>query len=146
MFKKIRSNIYPNVTVTSEIRKEFGHYFDKAEGKVKGFLLGYPKQIFIAMLVMIIISAIICFLILNPERQKKKTIDFFNQTTSMTGNVTDGMGEIVELGARVNDIYKLKRQVEQIISKDRLTKADSVFLEKAILILESNNKLIREKQ
>lgn len=143
MFKKIRSNIDPDVTVTRELRKEFGKYFDMAKVKVKGFLETYPKQIFIAMLVMIIISAIICFLILTPERQKKKIPGFLNQTTSMTSNVTDGMGEIVELGARVNDIYKLKRQVEQIISKDRLTKEDSVFLEKAILVLESNNKLIR---
>jgi preprotein translocase subunit YajC len=97
------------------------------------------------MLVIIVISAIICFLILTPERQKKKTPDFFKETVNATNTISGGISEIVELGTKANDIYKLKKQVEQIISKDKLTKADSVFLEKAILVLDSNSKLIRQK-
>lgn len=143
MFKKIRSNIDPDATVAKELRKEFGKYFDKAEEKTNGFLVAYPKQIFIVMLVLIVISAIICFLILNPEQQK--TPNFFNKTINATSSISSGIGEIVELGSKVNDTYELKKQVEQIIAKERLTKADSVFLEKAILVLDSNSKLIRER-
>lgn len=143
MFKKIRSNINPDVTVTRELRKEFGKYFDEAEEKTNSFFMTYPKQIFIGMLVIIVISAIICFLVLTPERQKKKMPDVFKETTSVTNNVTSGLGDIVELGTKVNDIYKLKEQVEQIITKDKLTKSDSVFLEKAILVLNNSNNLTR---
>lgn len=146
MFKKIRSNINPDVTVTGELRKEFGKYFDKAEEKTNSFFVAYPKQIFIGMLVIIVISAIICFLVLTPERQKKKMPDVFKETTSVTNNVTSGLGDIVELGTKVNDIYKLKKQMEQIIAKDKLTKSDSLFLEKAILVLNNSSNLIREKQ
>lgn len=145
MFQKIRSNIDPDATVAKELRKEFGKYFDKAEEKSNGFLLAYSKQIFITMLVLIVISAIVSFLILAPERQKKKKLDFFKETMNMTNNISDGMGEIIELGTKANDIYFLKKQVEQIISKEKLTKEDSVFLEKAIPVLDNNNKLIREK-
>ena len=55
MFKKIRSNIDPDATVAKELRKEFGKYFDKAEGEMNGLVKAYPRQIFIGMLVFIVI-------------------------------------------------------------------------------------------
>ena len=144
MFKKIQSNISPGATVAKELRKEFSKYFDSAEENGRGFLMAYPKQIFIAMLVLMVLSAIICFLILNTKQQKKP--DFINQVANVTTSVTGGIGEVFELKDKVNDIYKLKKQVEHILMKDKLTEADSVFLEKAILVLDSNSKLIREKR
>ena len=40
---------------------------------------------------------------------------------------------------------KDRNKLDDILVKEKLTKEDSVFLEKAIPVLDNNNKLIREK-
>jgi len=72
MFKRISSKVDPDATVAKEIRKEFGKYFDQATDSRNRFLSAYPKQIFIGMVALIIISGIVCFLILTPDQRQKE--------------------------------------------------------------------------
>jgi preprotein translocase subunit YajC len=141
MFKKISSKVDPDATVASEIRKEFENYFDQAANSRNSFFSSYPKQIFIGMVALIVISGIVCFLILTPsQRQKEKMPDFFKGTTNVGNEVTDGVGQIIDLGTKISDLNTLRKQVEAVLAKPKLSHADTVFLEKAIQQLEQSNK------
>jgi preprotein translocase subunit YajC len=93
------------------------------------------------MVALIVISGIVCFLILTPsQRQKEKMPDFFKGTTNVSNEVTDGVGQIIDLGTKISDLNTLRKQVEAVLAKPKLSHADTVFLEKAIQQLEQSNK------
>jgi len=141
MFKRISSNVDPDATVATEIRKEFGKYFDQAANSRNRFFRSYPKQIFIGMVALIVISGIVCFLIFTPsQRQKEKMPDFFKGTANVGNEVTDGVGQIIDLSTKISDLNTLRKQVEAVLAKPKLSHADTVFLEKAIQQLEQSNK------
>lgn len=147
MFKKISSNVDPDATVAKEIRKEFEPYFKMAAETRNRLVNTYPKQIFIGMVALIFISAIVCFLILTPShRQKPNTPDFLKGTANVTDQVTGGVGQIIDLGTKISDLNTLRKQVEQVLKKPKLTHSDTVFLEKAIQQLEQSNKTIKAKK
>nr|WP_181718587.1 hypothetical protein [Pedobacter sp.]QJS06248.1 hypothetical protein [Pedobacter sp.] len=139
MLQKINSNKEPDVTVTSEIRKEFGAYFDKAEEKRNVLLKSYPKQIFIGMLISIAISLIICFVVMTPDvRQKDKMPHYELSGKEVAGNVINGLSDTYKKGSTVVDLIELRTQVEEVLKKPVLTHEDSLFLEKAIILFEQN--------
>lgn len=147
MFKKISSNVDPDATVAKEIRKEFEPYFKMAADTRNRLVNTYPKQIFIGMVALIFISAIVCFLIFTPShRQKANMPDFFKGTANVTDQVTGGVGQIIDLGTQISDLNTLRKQVEQVLKKPKLTYADTVFLEKAISQLEQSNKTLKAKK
>lgn len=147
MFKRISSNVDPDATVAKEIRKEFGMYFDQAADSRNKFLSEYPKQIFMGMIALIVISAIVCFLILTPnQRQKEKMPDIFKGTTRVGTEVSDGVGQIIDLSTKISDLNTLRKQVEAVLTKPKLNHADTLFLEKAILQLEQSNKSRNQKK
>jgi hypothetical protein len=147
MFKKISSNVDPDATVAKEIRKEFEPYFKMAAESRNRLVQTYPKQIFIGMVALILVSAIVCFLILTPShRQKANMPDFYKGASNVTDQVTGGVGQIIDLGTKISDLNTLKKQVEQVLKKPKLSHADTVFLEKAIQQLEQNNKPFKEKK
>ncbi|MEN0053585.1 MAG: hypothetical protein AAGC65_07940 [Mucilaginibacter sp.] len=137
MFKRISSNVDPDATVAKEIRREFGKYFDQATANRNRFLNAYPKEIFIGMVAMIVISAVVCFLVFTPsQRQKEKMPDVFKGTTNVGNQVTSGVGQIITLGTKISDLNKLRKQVEAVLQKPKLSHADTVFLQSAIQQLE----------
>ncbi|RYE27005.1 MAG: hypothetical protein EOP45_02550 [Sphingobacteriaceae bacterium] len=142
MFKRISSNVNPDATVAKEIRKEFAPYFQSAEANRNRLLNTYPKQIFIAMVGLILLSGIVCFLVLTPShRQKENKPDFFKGATNVTNDVTGGVGQIMDIGTKISDLNKLRKQVEEVLQKPNLSHTDTVFLERAIQQLEKSNKL-----
>ena len=137
MFKRISSNVDPDATVAKEIRREFGKYFDQATTNRNRFLNAYPKQIFIGMVAMIVLSGIICFLVFTPgQRQKEKMPDILKGTTHVGNEVSSGVGQIIDLGTRISDLNQLRKQVEVVLKKPQLSHDDTLFLEKAIQQLE----------
>ncbi|WP_121812955.1 hypothetical protein [Mucilaginibacter kameinonensis] len=137
MFRKISSNVDPDATVAKEIRREFGQYFDQAAANRNRFLQAYPNQIFIGMVVMIVLSGIICFLVFTPsQRQKEKMPDVLKGTTHVGNEVSTGVGQIIDLGTRISNLNDLRKQVEVVLKKPKLSHDDTLFLEKAIQQLE----------
>jgi len=133
MFRKISSNKDKDVTVTSEIKNEFSKYFTVAEQKSTAFLTSHSKQVYIAMLVAIAISLIMCFIVFSPsQRQKDKMPHYVRESGGVATNVSDGIGQTYKAGEKVFDLIKLREQVEQVLKKPKLTHQDTLFLEEAI--------------
>ncbi|ERM83043.1 hypothetical protein P872_06100 [Rhodonellum psychrophilum GCM71 = DSM 17998] len=139
MFRKIRSS-EKNTSVFREIRQEFLGTFSKEEQRANHFLNSYPKQIFIVMVVLIIISSILTFVF--PPTEKKPTYPeelFFDSAKDIRDGVSGEISTILDLGDRVKRIRILKTEVERIIQLEEINQADSMFLENAIRELEYFN-------
>jgi hypothetical protein len=121
MFKKIRSDRDPRETVISELKKEFRPYFSKAGQGLKGAAERYPKFLFWMMVINIGLSAILCFTVFRHREIPEKKIQ-------LTAPVTHGLDEIIQAGSALRQTIELKKQVDSLTKKKKLSSADSATL------------------
>ncbi|MBE9599902.1 hypothetical protein [Pedobacter sp. MC2016-24] len=145
MFKKIHSNRDPEVTFFSELRKEFGSHFLRAEKVIVYFLKANPRPLFALMLVLIIASSILSFTVFRDtggssagslpakSRQEAQSIP----------EAASGFDRILETGAALKETIAIKSEVEGIIAKRQLSAEDSVRLSRALDRLEHLQKSIK---
>ena len=121
-----------------ELRKEFSGTLNKGEDSAIFLMNRYPKQIFIGMVILIVLSSILAF-VYRPFEGRQKP-DFMRESVNeISGTVTNEINTILDLGDRVKRISLLKLEVERIILQDNISEEDSMFLEMAILELEYFN-------
>jgi hypothetical protein len=149
MFKKIHSNRDPNDTLYSEIKKEFGEYFGKAERHSKAFLERHTKLVFKLMVGMLVTSIALSFTVFRKRdipANRFKPIQVSRSSAKVDPAViNDGFSKILQAGSALREMIKLKRQVDSITAKKVLTPQDSLVLEKDLDMLQqinssSNNK------
>jgi hypothetical protein len=127
MFRKIHSNRNPQDTLLSELRKEFAVYIDRINASITGFLKQHPNLVYTLMVLFLAASMLLSFTILHNEGQKPGV-----SAKVMASPVSEGFGRILTTGAALKESIQLKAQIETLIAKDSLSKADSAFLGKAI--------------
>lgn len=139
MYRKIHSNDKER-SVLKEIKKEFSGTFSKGEETAVHFLSSYPKQIFISMVVVIIISSILAFVFtplktnpINPEGL------FYEDAEVIKNGVSGEISTILDLSDRAKRLSILKSDIERVIKQKEITEEDSIFLENAIHELEYFN-------
>jgi hypothetical protein len=119
MFKKIHSKRDSSDTLYSEIKKEFGGYFQKAGTKSRSFTERYPKLLFGLMVFCIILSISVVFALRKrPAPPPKITLS----------PVNDGITQVMGLSTALKETIALKTQVDSISQKKTLDKADSARL------------------
>lgn len=127
MFRKIHSNRDPKDTLFSELQKEFAVYLDRIAFSITGFLKMNPNLVYTLMLLFLAASMVLSFTILRHREQQPGV-----SANVMVNPVSDGFGRILETGTALKESIRLKAQIETLIAKDTLTKADSLYLGKAI--------------
>jgi hypothetical protein len=127
MFKKIHSNRDPKDTLFTEIRKEFAVYIDSMSRKIVYFLKKNPDLTYTMMLLFLGTSIILSFTVFRNKDPRPEV-----SANVIVSPITNGFSRILETGAALKESIKLKEQIELLIAKDTLTKADSLFLGKAI--------------
>ncbi|RZJ23696.1 MAG: hypothetical protein EON51_02110 [Acinetobacter sp.] len=150
MFKKIHSNRNPRDTIYSEIKKEYFVYFEKGGVFFLNVFAKYPKQIYVAMVALIIISLLLSFTIAGIEQQpiydpKKNSVQE-DARRDIANPINDGFVNIVETTSRLRETVKLKNEIEVMISKKVLTKSDSLCLKYALDRLQIINKPLNQKK
>lgn len=138
MFRKIHSKRDPEKTIWEEINNEFHPYFSKANQGMAFVLKKYPKQIYVAMLILICISAVLAATVLRPEpvnlsmypNISKPTID--KQQSSPSNGFLDNLDLLQQT-------LKLEGEVKEILDKPTLSLEDSLVLENKIKELEAIN-------
>ena len=135
MWRKIHSNRDPRDTLYSELKKEFGTYFENA-GNLSNSVLGrYPKFFFWGMLLLMLISAVLSFtLFRHPAPVQHKTAQ------QKMSPVQDGFSQILEAAGKIRETLKLKHLVDSISAKKQLTGTDSTLLDSALDRLQQVNK------
>ena len=140
MSRKTISEQDNQVTLFSELRKEFAAYFTLLSQRRNQFLQRYPRQVFTGMLICLVTSVVLAFSVM---RQKKVL------TPSGMGKagakMTSELGQILNTGTALKEILELRSQVEIILKKDSLNLADSLLLKAAFDRLESINKKLNPK-
>ncbi len=140
MFKRLSSNRDPRDTLLSELKKEFGGYAVKAAGKGRGFVNGYPRFVFGCMIALMLVSMALSFTVFrNREVVVKKKVPI----TQKSSPLTTGFGQLMQTGEALRETIALKQQVDSLIAKKHLTKADSATLEKALYRLQQINQKIK---
>lgn len=129
MFKRITSNRDPRDTLFSELKKEFGPYYQTASAKSKSLLTQYPRFWFGTMIFFLLVSLGLSFTVFRNREPPAKQKASVKQAAEP---VSTGLGRILKAGAALRQTIVLKRHVDSLIGKDHLTAADSADLEKAL--------------
>lgn len=132
MFRKIRSNLAPGSTVTAELYKEFRPYFRLLRQKVGFILIVYPRQVFILMVVLILISAAFSFEnFYSKNRKDTNNIQGkgSSQAVKPVKAINDGLDKISVTGSKLRQTLRLRQEVDSVLAKGTLSRSDTIFLE-----------------
>src|SRR5690606_37776450 len=89
----------------------------------------FPKQIFITMVVLIILS-ILAFVLIPIEKETESMSALLSGETKDT--VSEELNLLFDLGTRAKRLAALQGEVERILLQDTINKEDSIFLEAAM--------------
>jgi hypothetical protein len=119
MWPKIHSNRDPRDTLLTELRKEFGAYYQLAGNWSIGLLRSHSKLSFYAMIALLLISLVLSFTVFR-NREKVALV-----TTRPITTISDGFGQILKTTGKIREIVVLKQQVDSLSAKKNLSAADS---------------------
>ncbi len=140
MFRKITSNRDPGKTLGSELKKEFGIYFERTGSKGRQLMEKYPRQVFTAMVIAILFSGVLAFTVMR-ERQKP-----ILKVKSSVQNTASGFGQIISTANALQTLWATQQQVDLLLKKDTLTHADSLTLNQALIQMESLRALLKKSR
>lgn len=134
MFRKITSKNEEDgkTSVFAEFKKEFGWVADSVVAKTNSMVASYPKQIFICMIVIILISFVLRFTVLSDHKNSKKDAAVLGPSINALTKPTKEINQKMKL---IDDATNLRAEINAVMFKDTLTREDSLF------IIKSNRKL-----
>ena len=128
MSQKTPFNIDSHQINKDEEMKPFGRVSD-GNNKQETIVSKFPKQIFIAMVVLIILS-ILAFVLIPIEKETRSMSALLSGETKDT--VSEELNLLFDLGTRAKRLAALQGEVERILLQDTINKKDSIFLEDAM--------------
>lgn len=132
MFRKIRSNSAPDRTVSVELYHEFRPYLVLLRRRLVWLLKAYPRQVFALMVILVIFSVLYSFDLLSLNNKKEvKVVVLSNgeRSSKPSYSINDGLSKISTTGAKLRKTLEIRKQVDSVLNKGRLSRLDSVFLE-----------------
>src|SRR5690606_34594293 len=96
----------------------------------------YPKLVFLSMVLLIIFSGLASFLHPLDNQFDQSPEELEERFQEGAGTTSTQLGLLLDLGGRAKRLYALQGEIERLLSKDRLSQEDSLFLEKALEELE----------
>jgi hypothetical protein len=140
MFRKITSNRDPGKTLGSELKNEFGIYFERAGKKSRQLMEKYPRQVFTLMVIAMLFSGVMAFTVM---RQQQKPI---LQVKTAPQSAASGFGQIISTANALQGLWATQQQVDLLLKKDTLSHADSLTLNHALTQMESLRALIQKSR
>jgi hypothetical protein len=119
MWPKIHSNRDPRDTLFTELRKEFGAYYQLAGDWGIRLLKSHSKIAFYAMIALLLISLVLSFTVFR-NREKVAVV-----TPRPITTLSDGFGQIMRTTGKISEIVMLKQQVDSLSVRKNLSAADS---------------------
>ena len=134
MFRKLHSNRDPRDTLLSELNKEFRPYVRKAGNGLKGLMNSHPKFLFAMMVINIVFSVILVLTVFRHPSPPPKLVK------PVINLVTSGFEQIMRTGEKLKRTIALKRQIDSLTDKKKLSHTDSLALESALDTIQKLNK------
>ena len=126
MWRKIHSNRDPRDTLYSEIHKEFGTYFNAAGQFFKKLLNAHPRIFLGLMILLMVASAVLSFTVFRHPDSKSVRVE------KRLNPVGDGFSQILQTASKIREGMRLKKLVDSLSARDKLSSADSTTLENAL--------------
>jgi len=136
MWRRIHSNRDPRDTLLSEIRKEFGTYFNILANYGKQVLTGNPRFCYWAMVFLMAVSMVLSFTVFRRPEEFRQPAPGLRESVAP---VHEGFDQILEATAKIKETLRLKHLVDSITSRRSLTQADSTALDTALSQLQRIN-------
>lgn len=132
MFRKIASNRKPGTTLISEIRKEFGVYFQLVGNKVTRVTQGYPRLCFSFMLVTMLVSGIMTFTVMRHRERVSLPVIYGSSTPPRSG-----LRQMINNANALKSLWDLQSQIDGLLHKSKLNATDSLTITRALAAMES---------
>lgn len=140
MFRKITSNREPGKTLGSELKKEFGIYFERAGNGSRQLLEKNPRQTFTIMVIAILFSGVLAFTVM---RQQEMPI---LKGEAAPQRVSSGFGQIISTANALQVLWATQQQVDSLLKKKTLTHSDSLTLNQALTQMETLRTTIQKSR
>lgn len=132
MFKKIHSNRDPEKTIWSELNNEFAPYISKANTGFSTIISAYPKQIFVGMMLLIIVSAVLSFTVFrNTDDPLAVKVSQQERIIPLVPQVN--MLQMIDL---MEETLLIQKQLDSIAAKEVLSATDSLTITNGIKRLD----------
>jgi len=135
MWKKIHSNRDPRDTLYSELRREFRPWLERIITALRRLVSVHPKLTFYLMLSLLLFSAVLSFTVFRSREPVKTTAG------GRPAVISDGFSKIMETADRLKETIRLKRVVDSLTARERLSAADSLALDSVLIRLQQIQQL-----
>lgn len=132
MFKKIHSNRDPEKTIWSELNNEFAPYISKANTGFSTIISAYPKQIFVGMMLLIIVSAVLSFTVFR-NTDDPLAVKVSQQERIIPQVPQVNMLQMIDL---MEETLLIQKQLDSIAAKEVLSATDSLTITNGIKRLD----------
>lgn len=140
MFRKITSNRDPGKTLGSELKREFGVYFERAGKNIRQLIQKYPRQVFGMMVIAILFSGVLAFTVMREQQKAIVKVKLSPQNTA------SGFGQIISTTNALQSLWATQQQVDLLLKKDTLTHTDSLTLNRALMQMENLHALLKKSR
>ncbi len=120
-------------TPLRKFKHELGTLGETGIEKAEKTLNSYPRECFAAMLIALMISAwALVFFPSFPDDGANGNPPLAEEAKHLGSGMAEEFSALFRIGNDAQRMWTLEREVERIISKEKIDEQDSVFLEKAI--------------
>lgn len=141
MFRKIASNREPGRTLGSELKKEFGVYFERSGIYCQQLMEKYPRQVFAIMIVAMVFSAILAFTVMRSQEAPN-----LKPEATHSQQAVSGIGQIISTAGALQTLWQLREQVDSLLKKENISHTDSLTLNHALTEMDSLRLMIRRSR
>lgn len=114
-----------------------GSHQERELSGLRSLLESRAKAVYVAMVVVMTLSAVLAFTVFKPDRQLPDP-----EGPSMASLVTSGFGSLASKASALGDLLELQGVVNLLMEKDSLDSVDSLVLDSALTRMQQiENKL-----
>lgn len=126
MLKRIHSDRDPRDTLYSELKKEFGTYFQAGRNTAQAIFRRRPRFFFGCMIFLMLASMILSFPVLRDNEKPQQ------MAVKHPYIAPGGLGRILEATGQIREHLALRKLVDSLSAKKALSSADSALLDSAL--------------
>jgi len=118
------------ITVFSALQNEFSGLIGRISDSLSGVFKKYPRSVFSLMVILMGISALLCFTLLRMESKKAP------QEKKALLKVESGLNEIGTTLSRLRRTLEIREALKVLLAKDTLSTQDSLLMAGMVTELE----------
>lgn len=138
MFRKTIFKPPAGRNIGAELQRESGSCFHQFSTRFRQFITRYPRQIIAVMIATMLFSAVFAFTVMRERHPPKFMVKAVHKSQPEAG-----LGQVIRTAAALQVLWQTSRQIDTLLSKHRLSRADSLTLLHAYAAMDSFRQHLR---